>query len=145
MSFNYHVIGRSTADSADLWLTVISPGYFVTTGTRLLSGRDFSSVDTPASERVAIVNASFARRHFPNGDSPIGAQVQLEGLNGGETVTIVGVAQDMRQGDRRTTQPPSIYVPALQAGNWPFFVMVMRTAGDPHAVAASVLTRAKSA
>ena len=139
VSFNYHVIGRSTADSADLWLTVISPGYFVTTGTRLLSGRDFSSVDTPASERVAIVNASFARRHFPNGDSPIGAQVQLEGLNGGETVTIVGVAQDMRQGDRRTTQPPSIYVPALQAGNWPFFVMVMRTAGDPHAVAASVL------
>ena len=138
-SFNYHVIGRSSGDSAELSLTVITPGYFATTGTRLLGGRDFSSGDTPTSQRVAIVNAAFARRHFPNGDSPVGAQVQLDGVNGGETVTVVGIAQDMRQGDRRSPQPPSIYVPAVQAGNWPFFLVVMRTAGEPHAVAASVL------
>jgi predicted permease len=138
-SFNYHVVGRSTGDSAEVWLTVITPGYFATTGTRLLGGRDFSSGDTPAGQRVAIVNAAFVRRHFASGDSPIGAQVQLDGLNGGETVTLVGVAQDMRQGDRRSPQAPSIYVPAVQAGNWPFFLVVMRTAGEPHAVAASVL------
>jgi predicted permease len=138
-SFPYRVIGRSTGDTAQLSLTVITPRYFVTTGTRLLAGRDFTSGDTPASGRVAIVNASFVRRHFPNGDSPLGAQVQLDELNGGETVTIVGVAQDMLQGDRRTPQPPSIYVPVVQAGNWPFLLIVMRTAGEPHAVAASVL------
>jgi len=140
-SFPYHVIGRSTraGDTAQLSVTVITPGYFVTTGTRLVAGRDLSNADTPTSERVAIANASFVKRHFPNGDSPIGAQVQVEQLNGGETVTIVGVVQDMREGDRRSGQPPMIYVPAVQAGNWPFFLMVMRTAGEPHAVAASVL------
>ena len=139
VTFNYHVIGRATGDSAELSLTVVTPGYFSTTGTRLLAGRDFSSGDTPTSGRVAVVNAAFVRRHFADAESPVGAQVQLDGLNGGETVTIVGVAQDMRQGDRRTPQPPSIYVPAVQAGNWPFFLVVMRTAGEPHAVAASVL------
>ena len=137
--FPYHVIGRSTADTASLFLTVITPGYFATTRSHLLAGRDFSAADTPTSERVAIANASFVKRHFANGDSPIGAQIQLEELNGGETVTIVGVAQDMREGDRRSGQPPMIYVPAVQGGNWPFFLMVMRTVGDPHSVAASVL------
>ena len=138
-SFNYHVVGRSTGDTASLFLTVITPGYFVTTGSRLLAGRDFSDADTPTSERVAIANASFVKRHFSNNESPIGAQLQVDELNGGETVTIVGVAQDMREGDRRSGQPPMIYVPAVQGGTWPFFVMVMRTAGDPHSVAASVL------
>jgi putative ABC transport system permease protein len=138
-SVPYHVIGRSTGDTAQLSLTVITPGYFATTATKLLVGRDFTNADTPASERVAIVNASFARRHFPSGESPLGAQVRLEELNDGETVTIVGVAHEMRQGDRRTPQEPSIYVPALQAGNWPFLLLVMRTSGDPHFVSESVV------
>jgi predicted permease len=136
-NFEYTVVGQVSREHAGVDLTAITPGYFAMAGTSLIGGRDFNAADTPSGARVAIVNDAFARRHFA-ARSPIGAEVRLDGLNGGETVTIVGVVHDVRFGDRRTRQDPMVYVPATQAGNWPFLVLMMRTASDPRRVERSV-------
>jgi predicted permease len=121
----YSVIGLAPPRDSSLDITVVTPGYFKTAGTRLIGGRDFDSGDTPAVPYVGIVNDAFARKHFPN-RSPIGAELRIVGANE-EMVTIVGVVQDVRFGDRRTQQDPMLYTPASQAGHWPFLELMVRS------------------
>jgi predicted permease len=124
-SLVYSVVGQAPPQDSSLDITVVTPGYFTTAGTRLIGGRDFDSGDTPAVPRVGIVNDAFARKHFLN-RSPIGAQLRVGGGNE-DMVTIVGVVQDVRFGDRRTRQDPMLYLPASQAGHWPFLELMVRS------------------
>jgi putative ABC transport system permease protein len=73
---------------------LISNNYFSTLGMKVLDGRDFTVDDTDAKQPVAIVNASFARRHWGN-ESAIGRRVRI--YNPAEPQpwrTIVGVVPD---------------------------------------------------
>jgi predicted permease len=137
------VLGQARYDSAEIDITSITPGYFATAGTRLVVGRDFDSRDSPTNARVAVVNQSFARRWF--GDkSPLGAEVRLSDFNGGETVSIVGVVQDVRFGDRRTPQDPMVYLPATQTGKWPFFELMIRSTSARRELIPSIESAIKS-
>ena len=136
-SFPYTIVGQSRRDGEQLSITVITPGYLRTARTPLLAGRDVRDADTPAAERVGVANEAFVRRHFPTG-SPLGAAVRIDGLNGGEVVTIVGLARDVRLGDRRSPPDPMLYIPAAQAGKWPFLLLLMRTGPDPRTVLSAV-------
>ena len=49
----------------------VSDNYFTTLGLKILEGRDFTLDDADSKQRVAIVNASFARKYWGN-QSPIG-------------------------------------------------------------------------
>lgn len=136
-SFPYAVVGQPRRKDAEVSVTVVTPGYLATTRTPILAGRDFADADTPAGARVAIANEAFVRRHFPVG-SPLGATVRIDGLNGGEVVSIVGVARDVRLGDRRSPPEPMLHIPASQAGKWPFLLLLMRTGPDPARVMPAV-------
>src|SRR5437773_2980060 len=73
---------------------VVSDGYFATLGLKILEGRDFTTDDNDAKQPVAIVNASFARKHFGH-ESPLGRRVRI--YNPGLPLpwrTIVGVVPD---------------------------------------------------
>lgn len=136
-SFPYVVVGQPRREGTEVSVTVVTPGYLATTRTPILAGRDFVDADTPAGERVAIANEAFVRRHFPVG-SPLGARVRIDRLNGGEIVTIVGVARDVRLGDRRSPPEPMLHIPAAQAGKWPFLLLLMRTGPNPERVLPAV-------
>lgn len=76
----------------------VTDGYFNTTGQRLIEGRDFTMADNDVKLPVAVVNATFAKKHFGN-ESPLGRRFRTSGNNG--TVfspwrTIVGVVTDIR-------------------------------------------------
>ena len=47
-----------------IWISA-TPHHFASLGVALLQGRDFSSADRADAPEVAIVNRSFARRHWP--------------------------------------------------------------------------------
>ena len=47
----------------------ISPGFFAALGVPIITGRDFNDLDGQASEPVAIISESLARRMFPGGDA----------------------------------------------------------------------------
>ena len=95
----------------------VSDGYFTTLGLRLLEGRDFAINDTDSKQPVAIVNASFARKHWGN-QSALGHQVRI--FNPGKEQpwrTIVGVVPDtLMQGPfDQQTEAAGFYMPLLGA------------------------------
>jgi predicted permease len=110
----------------------ISPNYFETTGIQLLRGRGFATTDGASAPKVAIVNETFARRYFSNGN-PIGLRFSYVD-NESDRFQIVGVVSDARVNDIREPAPPLIYFPIAQhMGN--IDGLEVRTAADPHWVA----------
>src|SRR5690606_17199713 len=77
-------------DRQRVFLNTVSPNYFRTYGTPLLSGRDFRDSDTDQPRRI-IINQALARKYFA-GQNPIGRYVWLE--NQPDPYEIVGVAGD---------------------------------------------------
>jgi predicted permease len=69
----------------------VSPGFFRTMQTRLVVGRDFTSMDTATSRRVAIVNQAFATQFLSGGD-PIGKRFNSGGT--ADWIEVVGVVAD---------------------------------------------------
>jgi putative ABC transport system permease protein len=73
----------------------VSPHYFETVGTRLLSGRAFNDGDTLDSPKVLIVNQAMARGLF-GGESPLGRRIAQAGGKTLEWGEIVGVVADIQ-------------------------------------------------
>jgi predicted permease len=89
----------------------VSPGYFATTGTRLLAGRAFSIHDDGHAPRVAIVNETFARKLFGTTEIvgkhfPLGPGIQAE---------IVGVVEDGKYETVTENPAAAVFWPSLQA------------------------------
>jgi putative ABC transport system permease protein len=104
----------------------VTPGYFAALGAALERGRDFTSADGSDAPLLAIVNAAFARRHWPGGD-PLGKRVVL---NSGSR-QIVGVVRDIRESGPQAGPPtPIVYLPAAQLPPRTI-ALAVRTAGDP--------------
>jgi putative ABC transport system permease protein len=93
----------------------VSDNYFPTLGLKILEGRDFTLDDADSKQRVAVVNASFARKYWGN-QSPIGHQVRI--FNPGRPEawrTVVGVVPDtLMQGPfDQQTDNGGFYMPLL--------------------------------
>ena len=119
---------------------VVSRDYFPTIGARLREGRFFEISDRRSESPVAIVNETFADRHFP-GRSPLGAQLKFGQLNEkGYWYTVAGVVKEIR--DRGVTEKlrPTIYrlhEQADQSGDQPSGIVV-RTSVEPESIASAV-------
>jgi len=107
---------------------VASPGYCEAIGVKLLSGRFFDESDNRAdSERIAIVNESFAE-HFWPGQNAIDKRIRLSMSQ--DWMRVVGVTGDVKHYGLEQKMRPSVYVPYGRAPQSAMFGIV-RTAGDP--------------
>jgi putative ABC transport system permease protein len=119
---------------------VVTPDYFRAVATPLVAGRGFDDRDTVDAERVALVNASFARRFWPGGDA-VGRRIQ-RGVEPSPLgwLRVVGVVEDTPQVAVERAAKAEVYLPYSQwRGN--FYVprdLVVRTQQDPMALAAAV-------
>lgn len=105
----------------------VSDGYFTALGLKVLEGRDFTIEDSDAKQPVAIVNASFAKKHYGQ-ESPIGKRVrQFNPAKPQEWRTIVGVVPDMLMQGPFNAQADSagFYVPLLAASPSPQFCTII--------------------
>ncbi|HEV8392769.1 MAG TPA: ABC transporter permease [Vicinamibacterales bacterium] len=120
----------------------VGEGYFGALGVPFVRGRDFDDRDAQSGVPVVIVNRTFAERRWPNQD-PIGRRIKFGPSNApGIWMTVVGVVGDIREMALETPADPEIYGPSNQGQGippflWPQYLLV-RTAGDPLAVAAAV-------
>jgi predicted permease len=76
----------------------VTGGFFAVTGQKVLEGRPFTGDDLDDRQPVAIVNAAFARKHFP-GESAVGRRFRTMAANGrqpGPWRSIVGVVSTVR-------------------------------------------------
>jgi putative ABC transport system permease protein len=106
----------------------VSAGYFEAMGIPVLSGRDFSSVDTENGPLVVLVNAAMANTWW-KGKNPIGEHVRF-----GDQPwrTVVGVVADVHHDSLETKPGPEMYVPYAQVPNVEVRpVIVLRTSVDP--------------
>jgi predicted permease len=87
----------------------VTPGYFRTMQTRLISGRDFDRHDRMGATPVAIVNQALARRLFPNEDA-LGKRVKQNGV----LMQIVGIVQDGKYQSLNDTSTGAIFWPRAQ-------------------------------
>jgi putative ABC transport system permease protein len=121
----------------------VSSRFFETTGTPLLSGRDFGPQDeSPADSsnanapRIAVINQVMARRYFGDAN-PLGRrfystdQPELK-------FEIVGVVKDMRYRSLREQSPPAYYLPFFQNPGNMGMTFALRTLSDAGALAASL-------
>jgi predicted permease len=115
--------------------SVVAPGWFATYGTRLVTGRDFSSVDSASAARTAIVNQAFARKFFPDRDA-------LGEVTEGKT--IVGIVGDAVFATVRGGVRPTVYIPLAQSagrgmpGRTEVQISVRSAAGPPALLAKQV-------
>ncbi len=120
---------------------VVSPGYFETLRIRLLQGRVLGEADTESSRPVIVVNRTFARRYL--GDRPIGARVPMKFGDGKPDCDVVGVVDDMKQGDVTEAETPEVFMSYRQMpsrlATFPAIVE-MRTEGDPTAMIPTLRT-----
>ena len=111
---------------------IVTPGYFATFQTALSGGREFNTSDTAAGQAVAIVNASFARVHFP-GEDPIGRQFRRIRQGRNEPwMTIVGLVPDllMEGIGNNGASPVGYYIPIAQSDVANGVRIAVRTRGD---------------
>ncbi|PYQ00380.1 MAG: hypothetical protein DMF82_22335 [Acidobacteria bacterium] len=120
-------------------VSVITPGYFRTMGIPLRAGRDLDERDGLHNPRVAVVNEALVRHLFP-GEEPLGKRLLVEWSYGRDVepeFEIVGVVGDVRHDGLHTDPSLTVFLAHAQE---PGFMasLVVRTAGDPLAMAASV-------
>ena len=94
------------------YFNAVGTRYLETLGIPLLRGRDIGVEDTPASDRVVVVNATMARQLWPNGDA-LGRRLSVEGPRG-PWMRVVGIATDTRYNSLGETTPPFMYLPLTQ-------------------------------
>lgn len=114
--------------------------YFDAMGIPVLRGRGFTADDGPTAPGVAMINQTMARRFWPNQD-PIGQHVKMSGMQ--TWLTIVGVIGDVRHMGLEEVPKPELYITYLQNPPVNPFV-VIRTAGDPAALAETVRSEARA-
>jgi putative ABC transport system permease protein len=127
-------------ETANIVFRTVSSDYFRTLGIPLLQGRYFTDADREGSPSVAIVNESFARLYFREGNC-LGRRVEDWDRKNAWT-TIVGVVADVRPW-LETEVSPEMYLSYLQAGE-PRMDIAVRTLGHPHSLAAEVRSQIAS-
>jgi predicted permease len=102
--------GKAPSEREEIFYP-ISPSYFATLRTPLLSGRDFKPLDTQVTKMVpAIVNQAFARRYF-GGDNPLGRTFLSPQGKTSIDHQIIGVVANAHYDDLRHDPPPLVYLP----------------------------------
>jgi putative ABC transport system permease protein len=93
----------------------VTAGWFQTLGTKILSGRDFTTGDRIGSPEVVIVNQAFAER-FLNGRNPLGHTILQRSSPAGprQLLQIVGVSENAMYRFIKEPPPPTIYTPLAQ-------------------------------
>jgi predicted permease len=99
----------------DTWLNYVSPGYFATLETPLLSGRDFNDGDTANSPKVAVVNETFVRK-FLKGGNPLGQTFRMWEAPGHPEpyYEVVGVVKNSKYQDMHEDFLPVSFFPMTQ-------------------------------
>ena len=132
--------GRAYAaeqDYPEMRYSAVSPRFFEIFNARPLQGRVLEDADRPGTLPVAVVNASFARTHFPN-ESPIGRRIRFGQADSKEPWrTIVGVVPDRNMDGVDNEEPEGLYVPLSQRPH-ELLSLVATADGNPMTVTAQV-------
>ena len=94
------------------WVRV-SPGYFETIGAKIIAGRGITEQDTAATRNIAVVNQTFAKKFYKNGN-PIGQHFGDIDQKTAGTYEIVGVTEDTNYWQPTSHMRPMFFLSGTQ-------------------------------
>ncbi|MBV8436240.1 MAG: ABC transporter permease [Silvibacterium sp.] len=102
----------------DVELPWVSTGYLETLGIPLIAGRTFNASDTATSQKVSVVNESFAKHYFASPQAALGRHVGRSGNANRAALdtVIVGVVRDVKHTTVHDPANPTCYMLYLQMG-----------------------------
>ena len=122
----------------------VTPGYFKTFGIQIMRGRAFTTQDSAASTRVAVVNQEFVKQYLKN-ENAIGRRLLIEQIIPGLPKLgpaveweIIGVFHNVRSFGPRN-EVPEIDVPFSQS-LLPSVTIGVRTTTNPEALARTMIS-----
>jgi len=121
---------------------VADAGYFEALRVPLLRGRQFSDVESREPRSVVLINEAFAREYF-SGEDPIGKVISVAMFEKPTPTEIVGVVGNMRYESLMDQFEPAVYFPHPDL-TYSFMTFVIRTDGDPAALAPAVQREIRS-
>jgi putative ABC transport system permease protein len=102
-----------------------------------VQGRGIGAADRGDSQLVVVISKAMAKAYWP-GQNPLGKRVRRGWANMvNPWFTVVGVVDDVQDTALDAKIGATWYLPFTQT-SWPEYSLVVRTAGDPAAVAAPV-------
>jgi predicted permease len=132
ISFASHAL-KPDEDIHSEW-SKVTPGYFSTMNIPLLAGRTFTEQDSENKAKVAIVNASLARKFFGDPKNAVGQMMAAgSGTDAKFNIEIIGVVGDSRHRDMRTEAGLAVYRPYFQDNDFGFMQYYVRTWQAPEA------------
>jgi putative ABC transport system permease protein len=137
----YSIVEKPVPRREDVPLTlfnIVDANYFQTTGIRMIAGRGITEQDKAEGPKVAVINETMAHTWWKDARSAVGQHMKWGGpYVDGPTIEIVGVVGDVPQMGLDAQPTPAVYSPAGQRVS-PGMVVMIRTNGDPAAMADSV-------
>ena len=121
----------------DVELPWVSNGYLQTLEVPLVAGRYFNAGDTATSQRVAVVNESFAKHYFGGAQKALGRIVARPNKPGTDA-SIVGVVRDVKHSSVRDPAVATSYTLFSQATRQTGLVFYVRTWQTPDAATGSI-------
>jgi predicted permease len=118
----------------ETYVRVVTDGYFAAAGVPLRAGREFTERDRSTSERVVVVNETFARTLWP-GQNPVGQSITTDGGR-----RVIGVVADVRHTAMESAAGMEMYLPMRQTGDYATMQLIVRTALPPEALASGLRT-----
>jgi putative ABC transport system permease protein len=136
-SAGYTVVGRPApppGEEPGADIRVVAGDYHRAMSIPLLRGRTFDARDHQQAPRAFVINEALAEEQFPGAD-PLGERLSTPWW--GETLEgeVVGVVGNVRESGLNREPAPAIYWTYLQVPWWHLLNVVIRTAGDPTALA----------
>jgi putative ABC transport system permease protein len=139
---------RPGANAKGDW-QIVTDGSFEAMGTRLLRGRWFTAADTSASQPITVINETMARTYWKNPDEAVGGRIRVGSMKNPWAV-VVGMVADERHNGVTGIVKEKFYIPHPQ---WHIATggilvrggfLVVRTTGDPMAVAGAVRSQIRA-
>jgi predicted permease len=132
------------APSPHAQVRTVDAGYLRALGLTLLRGRWFAETDTAKTQLVVVIDRLLADRYWPGQDA-LGKRIDAGDHTGQKTWVVVGVVAPVKVRNlEENTKKETIYFPLAQSTD-AALVVVVRTAGDPAALTASVRNAVRAA
>ena len=131
-SSSFTIEGRPEAIQQPLTFDIITPDFFRVLQVPLLRGRFFSDRDRADGQRVAIINETAAKTHWPNED-PLGKRFKFgDPDDDAPWLTVAGIVADTQ----RAGIDHPVFTESYQPPQDPrSMTVLLRTAGEPTAIA----------
>lgn len=132
----------SLREDEHLFFNAVGADYFAASGTRILAGRDFQSLDRDSKHMVCALNQSAADYFFPQGNAVGSSVSDYSSKKLGDPCEVIAVVADTKYTNLMQTPPHIVYWTFMEnfgeglgSARWELY-LVLRTA-DPALAAAS--------